>query len=847
MLFFIQKIKIILITLIISLPIPINLLNAQSKNIYSWDKINYKISDISLYDNEQVIVINKKDRIRLIDTNSKKIKRFPGEFNKIFYDSKNTFAISNESKFYKLKKRIWKNIKISNNLKFENLTIFNDVIYFVKGGKIESFNASGKRVNNNYLNSLDNVNYIGFFDDENFVTHSKNKELNFYYKNKILEKKTNVKKILFVDENYIVVSKEKKGIFLLSAQDLKQNFKKINFKRDLIKIIISKSGHIWGSDGKSIYVSSFTVDDVFLNKKNEKSKKDKKTYSSKLTATKLFSGEDGIFKIDEYGSLNYWSFRTNKFIPLYLKPLEMSNPKKSILWAINSLGRIFYYDGKKWKQIKGLAQSISSLGNLTLIVDENKTIRQFNKAKKKFLKTNIKAEKVFVEDNNNFWIMEKSKLKKCKLTGTKISSKAVKCYKLRGKFQNLKILFDGKVFAISDKNRLKIFNGNEFINYHTKLKSVKDIIGHKNDLLWFVDQNNNIFKNSNKQKKYKISSHFEKVKFVEQDITGDGDVILYGQKVKKNKYKSSPSSANGGFTYKKNMKRKVVNNNVSFIDISFGKDGRLWAVSENNEAYQYKDKTKSFKKYTRTNFPSKDQQYLGLPNGIDIKRITSDDSGKIWLVKKDSKSVYYQNKHKGKFIEKKLAGTAQNIKDLAIDASNNVYIAAGNIYKWNKSKNSFQIHIKKNGPFLRVSSGPTGTLWAINDDGKLFELLGGKLLKRPGKGEFTANDVDISINGEVYITSEVLTVTTTVRSGNGGGGNGGGGNGGGGNGGGQPPVTTTQVLKCYLYKYNSDKSTIEHAFDANDIYAEIVSISREGSPWYTSPGCENKNVYYGVK
>ena len=185
MLFFIQKIKIILITLIISLLIPINLLNAQSKNIYSWDKINYKISDISLYNNEQVIVIDKKDRIRLIDTNSKKIKRFPGEFNKIFYDSENTFAISNEQKFYKLKKRIWKNIKISNNLKFENLTIFNDVMYFVKGGKIESFNASGKRVNNNYLNSLDNVNYIGFFDDENFVTHSKNKELNFYYKNRV--------------------------------------------------------------------------------------------------------------------------------------------------------------------------------------------------------------------------------------------------------------------------------------------------------------------------------------------------------------------------------------------------------------------------------------------------------------------------------------------------------------------------------------------------------------------------------------------------------------------------------------------------------------------------------------
>ena len=113
--------------------------------------------------------------------------------------------------------------------------------------------------------------------------------------------------------------------------------------------------------------------------------------------------------------------------------------------------------------------------------------------------------------------------------------------------------------------------------------------------MWFVDQNNNIFKNSNKTHKYKNSSHFENVKFVEKNIIGNGDILLYGKKVKKNKYKSSASSANGGFTYKKNMKRKVVNNNISFIDISFGKDSRLWAVSDNNEAFQYKDKTKSFK------------------------------------------------------------------------------------------------------------------------------------------------------------------------------------------------------------------------------------------------------------
>ncbi len=826
MLFLLQKFNIFTVIIIILLSSTCKFLFAQSKVIYNWEKINYKIIDISIYNDEKIIVIDNKNKIRLIDTYSKKIKRFPGKFNKIFYDSKNIFAVSNEFKLYKLKRRIWKKIKISKSTNYENLTVFKDVIYGVKDGKIFSFNTKGKKINKNYFKEFTNINFIGFFDIENYITLTKNNELNFYYKNRILEKKANIKKILFINENYIIVSKQNGGLFILSLQDINENFKKINFKKKLNKIIISKSGKIWGSDDKSIYISSFTVDDLFLSS-GTKSNDKEKIYSSKLTATKLFSGEDGIFKIDEYGALNYWNFKIKKFIPLYLKPLEISNPKKNVLWAINSLGRIFYYNGKKWKQIKGLAQSISSKNNLTIIVDENKIIKQYDVSKRKFLKTGIKAEKVFVKTNKNFWVMEKNKLSNCNFKGQKLSLKSVKCKKFKGKFQNLKITYGGRLFAITEKNNLQIFNGEKFVNYQTRIRSIKDIIGYKNNLIWLIDQNNNIFKNSNKKIRYKTSSHFETVKFVEQDLTGSGDVLLYGKKVSKNKYKSTASSANGGFTYKKNMKRKVVNNNVNFIDLSFGGDGRLWAVSNINEVFQYKDKTKSFKRYTRTNFSSKDQQYFGLPNNIDITRITSDNIGKIWIVKKDSKSIYYQDKLKGKYIETKLTRGAQNIKDLAIDASNNVYLAAGNIYKWDKSKKSFHTYINKNGPFLRVSSGPTGTLWAINNNGKLFELFGGKLLKRPSKGKLTANDVDISINGEVFVTSEVLKTTTTTREG-------------------RRTITNTQILKCDLYKYNPIKSTIEHAFDSKNIYSEIVTISREGSPWYTSPKCENKNVYYGV-
>ena len=74
------KSKFVLITLIILYSIPIKFSYAQSKIIFSWDKISYKISDISLYNNDQVIVIDKKNRIRLIDPFSKKIDVSPTHF-----------------------------------------------------------------------------------------------------------------------------------------------------------------------------------------------------------------------------------------------------------------------------------------------------------------------------------------------------------------------------------------------------------------------------------------------------------------------------------------------------------------------------------------------------------------------------------------------------------------------------------------------------------------------------------------------------------------------------------------------------------------------------------------------
>ena len=809
---------------------------ASELDTKSWNTLNYKVLDMALYDQDNIITINQKNEIRLINIHTKKINRFPGSFKRIYKDNGNLYALSFKNNLFQLKKRIWKKLNINNNFSKNNFTIFNNYIYFIDKGQVKIVDIKGKKAKNTYINKLKDVKQIILINDEKFLILNSNNEFLLYDKNQIIIKRKNIKKILQADKDFFSILEKNGAVIFFSTDKPKNTYRKIKFKfNDLNNISVLDDGVIWASDKRKIYISSYSINDFLLSIKDKNNLKVNKFFSSDQTATKLFSGNDGIFKIDEYGYLNIWDFQKEVFNTLNIKPAYFSNPKKNTFWAINSLGRVFYYNSKKWKQIKGLAKDISSNKNLTIKINEKNKLEKFDLKKKKFTKTGIKADKIMVVNDREFWIIYNTKTSKCLFNGYKLSKSSVKCNTLSKSLKNIKISRDNKIYALNNKNFLEYYDGNKFQKVKNNLGSMSDFELFQNGLIWALDENNRIYKN---KKKYntllKTSSFHLKKTFEEKDILGTGDVILYGKKAGKKEFESSASISSGGFKFKRNMKRKSINNRETFIDLNFGRDGRLWAVSDSYNVFQYQDKSKLFKLYNKTNFLSGSQKFLGLPTSIPISRISSDDEGKIWAVKNNSKEVYYQLSVKGRFNKAKIDKKASNITDLTIDKSGNIFIAAREIFKWNSKNNKFELYIKKYSPFDRISSGITGTLLAVNDNGLIYELIGGNMKQKLRNKSFKANNIDISSNGEVYVTSETQkrTITTVVKDPF--------------NKGKTITLTETLIDKCDLFKLDAFKNKVERVFTDRNIYADIIAVSNDGTPWFSSGGCGNTNVYHGT-
>jgi hypothetical protein len=256
-----------------------------------------------------------------------------------------------------------------------------------------------------------------------------------------------------------------------------------------------------------------------------------------------------------------------------------------------------------------------------------------------------------------------------------------------------------------------------------------------------------------------------------------------------------------------------------------GRNGRLWALTS-TKVYQYHEKKKSFKIYKKSDFNKKEQEFLKLPVGVTVSSIISDRDDKLWIIKKNSKTLYWQKKRKGKYTSTNLPPFAQNITDITIDIIGNVYVAAGEIYKWNYKRKKFDRIYKRGGPFIRVSSGPPGTLWAVNDKSQIFEFVSGRLEKRPLKGKFKGQDIDISVDGTIYATSKTHETAANEP------------------GPGRLANPASQRL-CYLRKYNPLRGGFEKTGRKSEHYAQFVAVASDGTPWMTcAPGGSNK-VYRG--
>ena len=865
-------------------------LSAEYINVYQWDYLKLSVRDIIPYKDSKVIVLKKNNKSAIIDISSLSERPIAGFFKKIKSGPNNMIWGLHKNNFlYSFSDPVWKRVKL--NKQIEDFSISFNAIHSIKRGQIRSYDFFGNEIIFHSLSKLKKIKQILFPDTSMVLLLEKSGNLKIFrgkkksskkliklskktiiqpyewsnYRSKIFRNNyqskkyrklhfskkikidyqflkdlklkklhTNVSKILFANDKYAYVMLKNKTIIFYDFTEKKiQSIKNKNSIK--IKSLVQNSyGNLLAIDNNKLYVSKHNAEQIDTKENKKKYVKKKLTFKKlNIEASSIYYGPDGTFIKNKLGLIQL--INNKNFSTISGRLRQISNPGNGELWGINYLGRIFYYKNKKWVQIRGLAKSISAKGAKILIIDENNLVKEFNWKNKTFISLRVKADKVFLQDNKTFWVLKQNIVYQCINTN---------CRKKNGKFKKISISPEGIVFGLNIQNQLERYDGKNFKKANISVRYINDFIAIKNADVILIDSKYNLL-TSDKSIKILVDKkkmkYFSQIRFDENATVGKGLSILRGKKTTLTEMSNSVAHSLQGFRYRRNFNVEKITNQYYFYDFNMGRDNRLWGVTPYNTIMQYHVKDKEFKNYTSSNFQSVNQKHLGVPP-VSVQRVISDKHERIWAIQDASKTVYYQERKKGLFKFTTIPSAHDNIRDITVDDDGNVYVAAGDIFKWNYSKKKFENFITNNN-YTKISSGLPGTLWAINENRNIYEYFKGKMIKRyKVGGNIEGQDIDVSVSGIIYATSrshsnledipegygtyqqnfgEVFNAARAFA----------------------PQGNEGGDIRCRLYKYNPIRKLFEQVWTTGSQYAQRVAVAEDGAPWTIRSSCQNNHIY----
>lgn len=448
------------------------------------------------------------------------------------------------------------------------------------------------------------------------------------------------------------------------------------------------------------------------------------------TATRLAIGQDGsVFAIGLDGKLARWSNAQNRFLAFPGDLARIGVDPGGLPWGVNQAGRIFRHIGTDWRQVRGTASDIGvGASGTVLITSSAGVISRFDAATEGFLRISGEAFFVAVAPDGTPWGLL--------LDGTVVRCAAQPCERVGRNAKSLAIGPDGSVFIVNFSNRLHRFvpasGAFEFIPVpnHTPVSVAVGPFGRP----WVITTTGKVL--SSRFFPRDESADLTMAASSSTPTTGTGDVaVVLG----------APATAGSGFTFTKNLAFTSITVPCGALDdIAVGVDGSVIALCDSGtKLARYSTGTKSF------SFLS------GLPAG-NYRAVDVDAEGKLWILSNGVDGRIFRQTGTTTFqtlqlpIASPVGGGAN--KDLAIGPDGSVYAidTAGTLFRKTVAQTGFTKFIS--GTQTRVAVGLANDVWVQNANG-LFQIVGGKLEKRPPTGTLSVKDLGGGADGTIYVVA----------------------------------------------------------------------------------------------
>lgn len=454
---------------------------------------------------------------------------------------------------------------------------------------------------------------------------------------------------------------------------------------------------------------------------------------TRTAATTLAIGGDGsVFALDAAGNLLRWSNRRQAFTTFPGTLSRIAVDKEGNPWGISALGRIFYHNGRDWKQIQNATASDIAVGydGSVLIANVSGQLYKLDASSKTFKRHQGSGIKVAVQSDGTAWTIRSDLLvQRCDM---------VPCKTYPQKAIEIAAGPDGSIWIISEQNRLmRLANGAATFEVvqtagRTPLKVAVGPSGYP----WIISSESAVW----------ATNFFEREET--EDLKTAASTSATG--TVGSGETSSVTSPTSGFIFSKNMSFETVPFSAlsggSCPSFKTGLDGTMWL--QNNSSGQVASST--IEKYS-----SRKNKFEQVSTGFENWKLSTFDVGtgdEVWAIPTFPQNGLYRAQNKT--LKKYTISGASDYKEVSAAVDGTVYVIAETAnarYLYSKAPNSTVFRQFSTYADLRkVTVGPGGDIWIIGWD-FLIRRWNGERFIEPATLSFKATDLSISkLDGTLY-------------------------------------------------------------------------------------------------